>query len=592
MRKIILSITLAAMTALSVWSAPALPGLTQVVQADGTTLYIQQQGDEHHNWLETSDGILLVGRGRSYYVADIADDGSLSPSSLLAHESALRSQAEQAAVARQARRLYLFQNYTLRKAEAHRRAAQVNGTSYLPHEGSPRILVILTAYKDQGFTVNDPLQAFDQYLNGKEQKDMGNENQRNVASVRTYFETCSKGKFSPQFDVVGPVTLPDSMAYYGYGGGNTSAERLGQMAKDALTLVKDQVDMRRYDNNGDGRAELVYLIYSGVGENQNGPAENLWAKVSPQNTNLGDSMRLSYVGCCSELFHLQRPGWINGIGVFCHEFSHAMGLPDIYPTQEAGRKVNNQSMEHWDVMDNGIYNNNGFAPQPYTAWEMEAMGWQAIETLQDDAQHVSMLPIIEEGGKAYKIPNDKNEREFIVVENIQQRGLAAGARGHGLLAYHVAYPYNTVNMGDAPNNTVGKPAVAVIPADSLLMSGYLVSDGVYTSAQLKASLTGDPFPGTSGNTRLNDDQRLPNFKFYNTSDTRVHSSLLNITEDASTGIVSFDYQHGDVTDGIMTIDRYAHAGIDRYYNLAGQRVDSHIAPRKTIRIIKGRKVVL
>ena len=84
---------------------------------------------------------------------------------------------------------------------------------YLQHSGSPRVLTILAAFQDLGFTVNDPVKAFDQYLNGDQQADLGNKNQLNIASVRHYFEICSHKQFSPQFDVVGPVTLPKNMSY-------------------------------------------------------------------------------------------------------------------------------------------------------------------------------------------------------------------------------------------------------------------------------------------------------------------------------------------------------------------------------------------
>lgn len=50
---------------------------------------------------------------------------------------------------------------------------------------------------------------------------------------------------------------------------------------------------------------------------------------------------------------------LNGIGLFCHEFSHTMGLPDLYPTVETSR-VDNQNPEYWDLMDGGEYTYNGY----------------------------------------------------------------------------------------------------------------------------------------------------------------------------------------------------------------------------------------
>ena len=67
-----------------------------------------------------------------------------------------------------------------------------------------------------------------------------------------------------------------------------------------------------------------------------------------------------------------------------------MGLPDFYPTVNPqwttdNKKrdfdaYDNQDMEDWDVMDNGIYMYDGYSPTAYTAWEREKMGWITIET--------------------------------------------------------------------------------------------------------------------------------------------------------------------------------------------------------------------
>lgn len=86
--------------------------------------------------------------------------------------------------------------------------AIIGDGTYLQHTGSPRVLIVLAAFQDLAFTVNDPVKAFDQCLNGEQQEDLGNRNHLNVASVRQYFETSSRNQFSPQFDVVGPIVLP------------------------------------------------------------------------------------------------------------------------------------------------------------------------------------------------------------------------------------------------------------------------------------------------------------------------------------------------------------------------------------------------
>ncbi len=557
----LLALMLLTMAALTVWSAPALPGKWQVRQKDGTLLTIEQMGDEFHHWTQTADGTLLVERDGGYYVADIDDQGRLTPTLLLAHDAPLRGSDELAAANRQKARKALFHNVG---ATARRAALINNNGGYLQHMGSPRVLVILAEYQDVTFTVNSPVEAFEQYLNGTEQKDLGNHNTDNINSIRQYFNTVSHGQFTPQFDLVGPVTLPQEMKYYGAGSSNS--ENMSQLGKDAIALVEDQVDLTKYDNDGDGRVELVYVIHAGYGQNQGGAEETMWAKVSTVNMKINETLKLTRLGCNAELFHPQREGYINGTGVFCHEFSHTMGLPDLYPTNTAGRKVDNQSMERWDLMDNGLYLANGFRPIPYTAWEQEVLGWIEMDSLKTTRGGVQLMPLVEDG-KAYKIPNPDNDREFIVIENMQKRGICSAIPNSGLLIYHVAYPYTKVNMGDNPNNTAGKPSVALVPACGVMMSGFLIEGqgygGTYTRAEYTANQKAVVFPGTENVTELTDEALLPNYKFYATgsdeSDVAVGSKLLNIAIDSETGAVTFDYigqpAAGDVNnDGVTDID--------------------------------------
>ena len=162
--------------------------------------------------------------------------------------------------------------------------AMIGEGSYLQHTGSPRILTILAAFQDVGFTVNDPVKAFEQYLNGDKQEDLGNQNQLNMSSVRQYFETSSHQKFSPRFDIVGPLTLPQDMSYYGGKEENGSDDKFSDFCRDAMELAKDQVsDWSIYDNDKDGRIELVCVIFAGYGQNQQGGNNTLWAKASYQN---------------------------------------------------------------------------------------------------------------------------------------------------------------------------------------------------------------------------------------------------------------------------------------------------------------------
>lgn len=600
MKKLVTLIAIC-MVVLFVEAAPALRMPITITQPDGTTLTVEQFGDEHHCWTVTTDGTLVVNTGHGYFIARINTDGALEATDVLAHEIHQRSSQEQELIAGQVSRYELFHE---KGQQALRRAMNIGSTRfYLPHQGDVRILCILAQYQDVQFTVNEPQKAFNQMLNGDTQEDLGNQNQYNIASVRQYFQTSSHGKFSPQFDIVGPVTLPQNMEYYGGAKSGSNNDRFAAFCSDALAKVKEEnlvSDWSVYDNNGDKHVELICVIYAGYGENQGGADNTIWAKAGYQGININDEYTASFFNCSCEKFHptSDYSNYINGTGVFIHEMSHCMGLPDLYATTSNGY-VNNQGMESWDIMDYGCYNNNGFAPSLYTAWEQEVMGWSTILPMTDASQITNLTPL-EEDGKSYKIVNPDNDRDYIVLENIQQRGLNKHARGHGLLVYHVAYPYTTVNMGDTPNNNRGRPSVAVVPAGGTLINKNLRKttsnpNNPYTNDEWKASIAASTFPGTQNVTTLTDDMQLPNYCFYvGATDTKSIGFALNsITE--SNGIIYL--QVGDPT-GIEEMETVRDGDTKRWgdgekeppiFNLAGQRVTN---PTRGLYIRNGKKYLI
>ena len=531
-------------------AAPAIRGRFTVKQADGSLLTIEQFGDEYHHWTATTDGTIVINTGHGYFIAEIDEKGQLSATGTLAHEAGHRDYEELALIMKQATRRALFHEKGI---ESTRRALFIHDDEYLPHSGSPRVLTILAGFKDLSFTVNNPEQAFDQYLNGDEIVDLGNKNSYQKASVRKYFETCSYGKFSPRFDIVGPITLPETMDFYGGTSKSGNDDKFTEFCQDALEKAKELVsDWSIYDNDGDGKVELVCIIFAGYGQNQGGAANTIWAKAAYRNITINDNQKVSFLNCCSELFNPQRPDYINGCGVFIHEFSHCMGLPDLYATVPEAY-LNNQAMESYSLMDYGLYNNNGFIPSLYTAWEQEAMGWTEIEDVTemvtDGIYGIDNIMPMELGGKAYKIVNKNNENDYFILENIQKKGLNSGTKGHGLLVYHVNYPYDDITMFDNPNNKPGRPGIAVVPASGVLINADLRGPGKqYTMDEWLISLASATFPNSNQVTSLTAQQQIPTFCFYNDDEAIPTGFMLtNITEDEETGAVSFLIKKDDAT---------------------------------------------
>lgn len=473
---------------------------------------------------------------------------------------------------------------------------------YLTHKGAPRILTILVNFSDSAMTVNQPKKAFYQFFNQQGAlDDLGNGNALNYGSVRQYFSDMSGGEFTPQFDIYGPVNLPRPMAYYGASSsGSSSGEKPKDLVNDALALIVDSVsDASVYDNDADSLIDCVYIIYAGMGQNNGGGANTVWAKTGAADGSF-KGLKLNWYSMASELspFRISDDGpWaITGIGVPCHELSHAMGLPDIYPTVKSAQ-IDNQEMEYWDLMDGGEYVYNGFQPTAYTAWEKMQMEWPInVVTLTDSENDVTMNESTERCGVAYRIQNDQEPLEYFLLENIQNVGWNRWLPGHGLLVYHVNEVGNSV-IGTYThiNNTAGEPGMAIVPADSVCLSSYIKAN----STLYRQSQKGDPFPGTSMVTALNDNMGIPNFYWYagtqppsptNNKYHKVDKALTSIKED--NGAITFNFINGYAT-GIRDIKQDQPACDNMIYSISGQPVGKGTSSMQPgIYIRNGKKFVV
>ena len=617
-KKLLFGLLFAAMTAGAV---KMKPGINIIKQADGTTITVRAYGDEDLSYFLASDGTLLYQEGTNFYIAGVKADGTLYSTGVLAHEPSMRTIKEISAIKAQNAKAFYNSMETQAKANKVRREPMTPDNSLLPSLGKHKIPVILVEFSDVEFSVENPKATFDKYLNGKElfNKETDPEMGQNYASVAKYFKDMSFGKFEPEFEVYGPVNLGKPLATYG--AGYSSQENMGLLLTDACTAVDDEVDFTQYDSNDDGNIDLIYIIYAGFSQSIAGNSTDC---IHPKSGYLSlaksfDGMDVKRYGVNNELNGTpadQANGpIINGIGLFCHEFSHCMGLPDLYPKSGSiAEACINQNMDYWSLMDAGEYTASGYRPTAYTAWERERLGWMEIGTLTGPSN--VELKSLDEGGAAFRIYNDKDEtgHEYYIVENVQNNGWNKNLFGNGLMVTHVDYLSSQFSLGGCKvNNTEGHPRMHVMAADGMFVPEYFLGSTiedsyitflkehnadlvakyggqVFSIDDYKAEAAGDLFPGTSNATSLTDDSQPMKAWTYNGE--TMGKPITDITNDTEKGIVSFKFMGGgEPVDGIneVTVNKTTDS---RVYSISGTYMGNDInSLPKGIYIRNGKKVI-
>ena len=601
MKKILLSIAFALMGIASGFAAKAHTALTTITQSDGSQLTIRLHGDEHFSWYSTADDVLLVQVGSNYYVAQVEEDGTLKATPQLAHNAGERGTVEEQVINNQNKEKFL----NLLNAEPQALAKPIGTVTpaYFPHKGSPKALVILVEFQDVKFKTSDPVATFTHYLKGADGEATPKANNAyvtkgmvNYGSVSQYFKDMSQRKFTPQFDIVGPVTVSKNSAYYGSNTGGTDAN-FKEMIAEACKNVSTNVNFADYDQDNDGYIDLVYIIYAGYSESFGGnSADCLWPKsgsatFNEPGTNISlklNGKMISRYGINNELNGTPK-NWIdgkpllNGIGLFCHEFSHTMGLPDLYPTVEASR-VDNQNPEYWDLMDGGEYTYSGYFPTPYSPWEMDVMDWTAPIELGDEAKQVN-LDSYANSRTAYKI-NGEND-EYLLIQNIQTEGwwsrITQAFKTTGMLVWRIDYPYTTVSLDNRLNNEISKPNVMIVPADGYVISDYNHGDGQkWTDKEYKESLQGDPFPGTANKTEL---------LSVTLNNSTLKKPFYNIKE--ADGVITFDYLKDYATGIDSPVIQQNQEKDTRIFTLDGRYLGTDASQlTKGVYIIGKKKVII
>lgn len=480
-------------------AVPAKPGLMHVACADGTILDVHKCGDENNHYYLSEDGFLLIEDNGIFYYGNADNSGQLVKSDIKAMPALQRCVAARDYLAgvdmnRVGEALDRMASESPRRRSLTARMQQKSpskspatgdegypagpglfpGTSF-PSKGDQKAIVILVEYTDVKFKIDNPLDYFSRMLNEDGFGDYGG-----TGCAAEYFRECSGNLFRPAFDVLGPVTLSKTRSYYGGNDWFGNDKHPEEMVVEAVQMLDDTVDFSEYDRDNDGYVDNIFIFYAGVGEASSSVSESVWPhswELSAAGAHLeADGKIVDRYGCSNE-WEGSRP---DGVGTFIHEFSHVIGLPDLYATSYTGAFTPGS----WSALDYGPYNNGGMTPPLYGAFERYALGWIAPAVISGP-MNAALPPI---GSNIAGIIPTSKENEFFLLENRQQTGWDKYIPGHGMLIWHIDYNASQWNSNTV-NNSSSHQYADIEEADD--------TRNEYTR-------DGDAFPGTQNVTSFTD----------------------------------------------------------------------------------------
>jgi len=286
------------------------------------------------------------------------------------------------------------------------------------------------------------------------------------------------------------------------------------MVEAACRIANPMVDFSEYDNDGDGYVDGVNVMFAGQFD---GTPQTIW----PHAWSLpGDGVEFDGVKVSS--FSVQNeydttPG-DKSAAVFCHEFGHVLGLPDLYDYDYDANGVGD-----WCLMSFGVYNGDSWSPAHLSAWCRLSLGIsEAVNvTVEGDYE----VPSVEESGVIYRLwTGGAAGDEYFLVENRRPIGYDAALPGWGIVLWHIDDSVNSNDFQWYPGYTSsGHYHVAIEQADGLWEIEQSIDYGD----------AGDPFPGNSRSDTFND-HSLPDSRDYAFEPTFVTVGAIPASADTVT----------------------------------------------------------
>ncbi len=469
------AVWIAAFNALEVSGKPAWKGTLRLSQPDGSTVLAKLAGDEYGHVMTDLEGNALVQNGDGYWCyAFYSQDGSVHSSGIIAggpqKANPSAKQIPYDILSRNAadRRLSMWQSriLTLNKSSNQASDTQSSYGATASHEGqhnsgaqnnsgisssrsaittseadpdtggqpgtdssnvvTRHCLILLAEFSDLKMTYTTD--KFENIINGE------------IGSAKKYFEDqfLEAGKFT--FEVGPLVTLSRTHDYYGKNENGKNDVNAPQAVAEACRLAeKSGIDFSRFDDDGDGTVDNVFLFVAGKDEAEGGGDNCIWSYTwDLESAGIKLSLNGKKIGryCISSELGLRSNGkyLFTTIGTFCHEYSHSLGLMDMYDTDlESSGGTSKCLWGSTSLMDRGNYNNEGKTPPYYNAIDRDMLGIGKPEELKEGRY---LLEPVSENGRFFKYETS-NPGEYYLIECRSNSNWDTYIGGKGLAIYHI-----------------------------------------------------------------------------------------------------------------------------------------------------------
>ena len=414
-------------------AVPAKRGVLRLAQPDGSVLSVRIIGDEFSHIVRTEDGAALkLGPDGFYKYGVLGRNGKLEATEYTAG----RQVPEQ--VLRESRSVPM--SVVSRAGRENRQRQAMRAKSVMRSDGEEppedyvkRVLVLLVQFQDLEFSKQRS--DFETLLN----------------KAISYYRDQLDGKYQFAFDVAGIVTASKGYAYYGEDDDDGLDRRPEEAVKEAVDELDPDTDFSNYD--------FLYMFYAGGNPGDGGADDDhIWPHRMTTVIRTQEKSFYSYA-CSSEMVVSENTGRLifTGIGMFCHEFGHELGLQDMYDTDYEQSGGQSEGLWHTtSIMDGGCYNNNSSTPPCLNAVELDQLGIVEPETLA--IGDYVLQPISEK--KRYLRMDTDTPGEYFLFECRaatgwdQYMGTLDGLSGSGLLIYHVDRSLNDAGYSQVQDRNV------------------------------------------------------------------------------------------------------------------------------------------